>query len=169
MVPFVEMTWRSSGLCSSAAILLIAGLHLGCNSNVELPAPAPKPLPYSTRKIAIPGCSVEIPPVQDDSKSCPLDAIGKSIRTEDVCLLVTALKDWMANVPLDHMGPDDWSRIRAITVCRDNTPTQASRPKTQNYQLTVSADGPELQRPFWVTMQEDDRKMSFGRTHRGGG
>jgi hypothetical protein len=150
------------------AVLSLAVLQMACNAKPDPPEVAPKPLSYSTRKIAIPGCALDIPPVRDDDDNCPLDEIGKSIRTDDVCLLLTALKSRMANLPPDapDIRPDDWSSIRAISVCRINTPPAASRPNTPNRQLQIVTDGPERQRGFWVAMQEDDRKISFGRASR---
>jgi hypothetical protein len=149
----------------------IGALLIGtsCSSTPELPVPAPLPLTYSTTKITIRDCSVEIPPVRDDLALCPAEAIGTSVPTEGVCELLVALKGWMTINPLPSpdMEPGDWSRVRAITVCHFPEPIQQGQdPNTS--QLTVEADVPQRRRPFFVTRSDRTKSFRSGATHRGG-
>jgi hypothetical protein len=156
--------------CRGPLCLLFA--LLGCESKPNLPAPAPIPLSYSTIRIAIPGCPVEIPRVRDDLSVCPPGEIGKSIQPEDVCELLRALQEWMAENPLTppDMEPGDWTRVRAITVCRMSEPILQGEDPTRTprrWRLTIEADVPERPRPFFVSRSEGGNAFQFGATHRG--
>jgi hypothetical protein len=158
-----------SNVRTAIVVVALSAFHLSCDSKPDLPPIAPKPEGHPTRRIEIAGCRVEIPPVdQDISASCGGDDIGGAIRTEDVCLLVTALKEWMSKTPLAPplMQPDDGSRIRAITICRHATPPEPG--SRGGWQISIEADVLDRPRLLWAAMAESDRKVSFGTVHRGG-
>jgi len=130
------------------AVVATVVVGMSCNSTPELPVPPGPPLKYSTTRITIRDCSVEIPPVRDDLAGCPAEAIGQSIPPEAVCESLVALKGWMANNPLSspNMEPGDWSRIRAITVCHSGEPYGQEPSTSKTFELEVDADVP--QRPY---------------------
>jgi hypothetical protein len=77
----------------------------------------------------------------------------------------------MAAVPLEapNMEPGDWSRIRAVSICRMPEPLPVSaNPQTarKTYRLLVEADVPERPRLFFVSMSEETAAMQFGANHR---
>jgi len=169
------MRRRSHGALFLIAILSVTGLQVGCESKTELPeiavAPALGPLHYSTRPIALPGCAISPPPVQDDLAVCPADEIGRSIKPSDVCLMLKALKDWMSTTPLDApvMQPHDWSRIRSILVCRmaeARDPIEDAKAGSLHWRVTIYADVPERPRLFWVDMRDENEPFRFGAVHR---
>lgn len=158
-------------LRSFSSLILLVGLT-SCGSGSELPAPAPIPLSYSTTRITISGCPLEVPPVRDDFKLCPTEEIGRSIQPGDVCELLAALKGWMAKNPLPppDMEPGDWTRVRAITVCRLPEPIEQGQDPNivhKRWRLTIEADVPERPRPFFVIRSGDSGAVRFGATHRG--
>ena len=102
-----------------ASVLALTTM-LACESPSALPPPAPVALTYSTKMVLIPACQIVIPPVRDDLSGCSPDEIGGTIRPEAVCVSLKMLKAWMQTnpLPVEDMQPGDWTRVRAITVCR---------------------------------------------------
>ena len=150
--------------------VLAAMLAVGCEADTGPPKLPAEPLAYSTSEVILPDC--EIPRVQiRDWKTCPPDEIGRTIRTVDVCRSLIALRDWMAAMPLEapSMESGDWSRIRAVSVCRMPEPLPvATNPQTarRTFRLLLEADVPERPRLFFVSMSEETGAMQFGVNHR---
>ena len=162
------MTQNERVVVFLSAILSLSGLQAACSTKSELPEVARKPLPYNTSRLTLSECASELPPVQDDDKNCPADEIGRSVREEDACLMLKALKGWMSRTPLapPQMQPNDWTRIRAVLLCR--TSERLSATASPRWRITIYADVPERPRLFWVDMLEESRVLGFGAVHRGG-
>jgi hypothetical protein len=92
----------------------------GCGSGVPR---VPTPLGFDTVQVNLPSCSTPLPPVRKDGCS-PL-AIGISIEEKYVCRMLDALKARVEAAPRGWLllRGGDWSRVRAVSVCRYQEPT----------------------------------------------
>lgn len=166
----VRWSTRRTGVI---VMLYMSASVAACNSAPDTELPQPKQPGAAVDKMISPECAVDIPPITRQSSTCQAGETADKIKPADVCRLVTALKDWMGTTPLEPpaMQPNDWSRVRAITVCRLPYPpaSDSSDMKSANWRLWIEADVPGRPRLFWAAMAEADRKVSFGTTHRGGG
>lgn len=156
-------------MCKLGGTIVLLGIQWGCVQAPELPPVAKDP--YSVTRIALPDCAIQAPPVRDDFDFCPIEAIGTTIRFDDVCQLLAGLKDWMSNAPLGEpwMHPGDFSKIRAISVCHlpePRRPEEDPNAPFTRWFLRIEAYVPERPRDFFVTRSDNTRAVQFGLTHR---
>ena len=164
------MHTRRSLVVVVAALVLAAG----CNStDADLPEIA-MPLGYDTVHVELSGCTTALPPLRDNSR-CGVSEIGKTINLSDVCLLLTALKDWVKSGPADapSVHADDWPRVRAACVSRLGPSITISskewprvvltqeRPPVRSALLRLEADIPNRSLIIYVQMSEDSRRLKF--------
>jgi hypothetical protein len=149
-------------------------LAAGCNStDADLPEIA-TPLGYDTVHLELSGCPTALPPLRDNSR-CGVSDIGKTINVNDVCFLLTALKDWVTSGPADapSVHADDWLRIRAVCVSRLGPSITVSskewprvvltqeRPPVRSALLRLEADLPNRSLIIFVQMSEESRRLKY--------
>jgi hypothetical protein len=103
-----------------------------------------------------------------------VSAIETEINAPELCEIVNGLKRWMDTTPLEppDMEPGDWSRVRAVTVCRmrePDLPTDAPGATPNRWRLVLEADVPERPRVFFAEKSGFTGAIRFGANHRGAG
>ena len=151
--------------CRTLSVLAVV-LVAGCNSTVaDLPEIA-TPLGYDTVRVELSGCNIALPPLRDDSH-CGASEIAKTINVDDVCFLLTALKDWVESGPADapSVHADDWHRVRAVCVARlgpSITISSKGKPaQVGSALLRLEADIPNRSLIIFVQMSEESRRLKY--------
>ena len=158
---------------SLVVVVVALVLAAGCNStDADLPEIA-TPLGYDTVHVELSGCSTALPLLRDNSR-CGVSEIGKTINVNDVCFLLTALKDWVKSGPADAppVHADDWPRVRAACVSRLGPSITVSSREWPRLVLTqlrqqvgsklrLEADIPNRSLIIYVQMSEDSRRLKF--------
>lgn len=161
--------------CRTLSVLaVVLVLAAGCNStDADLPEIA-TPLGYDTVRVELSGCTIALPPLRDNSR-CGASEIGKTINVNDVCFLLTALKDWVESGPADapSVHADDWPRVRAVCVVRLGPSITVSsiewprvvltqeRPPVRSALLRLEADIPNRSLIIFVQMSEESRRLKY--------
>ncbi len=151
------------------------GVAGACNSTTgDLPEIS-TPLGYDTVRVELSGCNIPLPPVRDNSR-CGASDLGTSINVNEVCLLLTSLRDWVESGPADapSVHADDWPRVRAVCVSRLvwSPPIWISRkewPRVVLAQerppdrsaLQLEADMPNRSQIISVEMSEQSRRLTY--------
>jgi hypothetical protein len=131
-------------------------------------------LGYDTVRVDLPGCTTALPPLRNSR--CGASEIGKSIDVNDVCFLLTALKDWVESGPAEapSVRGDDWPRVRAVCVSRLGWPPPIrisskqwpravlaqERPPASSA-LRLEAYIPNRSRIIFVEMSEQSRRLKY--------
>src|SRR3954468_12778641 len=156
------------------AVLLVG--VVGCDFMSRDAPEIATPLGYGTVRVGLPGCSVQLPPVREDS-GCGADEIGRTIDNGDVCRLLTSLKQWVESSPADGQRPpvhsirfepvypDDWRYVRAVCVSHGSYVSISDGLRgsttTQVHFLQLLADAPNRSLQMFVRMSDQSRALEY--------
>ena len=156
-VPPSRLANAALSLVSFLGVVLAVLSIFGCDT-APLPPIREADAPATTR-MTLQNCAVQVPPIHDrDGRSS--EDILKSVKVEDLCKAVTALKNWIDNNPAEKdLQPGDWARIRSVEIYHMPHPDNQTK-------LHLDADIPRRPRLVGVMMSEMTGAIDFYEVHR---
>ena len=107
-----------------------------------------------------PWCKARIPPLSDCGEFGSVSDIGGAISEQDVCLLVGAMREWLAE--------RKWDKFQNVRVCRTsqwvvppNPGETISFDRPKAWITHIIADIPEHSMRLWVFLKEESGEITF--------